>query len=237
MLNENIQIKPIFNQTEPIWQEFTRIELLCDSVKYGLNCDEQDYQRIMSSHEIEWKLEKKNFAFAAYDESKMVGFTNGFLLKKGDMYLRNLYVEPEYNGMGIGSKLLKLAENEAILHKPAISGVALDQAVSFYLQKGYVNYDIRYVLKELSKIPVGVVPLFGAYVTSMRLKNKVSYDKTVLKKCKNQPAFIYVNPVKEIDAIAVLTPENEKIIWVNDKKPEYFNLYKRELSRALDKSR
>ena len=114
---QDIRIVPIFNQmaSPKIWHDFTRLEMLCDTVICGYDSDNTDKVRIMNSHKYNWTHEIRNFAFAAYDGNIMVGFANGFKEDNSEVCLRNLYVNPSYNGMGIGIELLKQSERAGAL--------------------------------------------------------------------------------------------------------------------------
>ena len=45
--NQDIRIVPIFDQmaNPKIWSDFTRLEMLCDTVKYGYPVDDSDRNR------------------------------------------------------------------------------------------------------------------------------------------------------------------------------------------------
>ena len=51
-MQQDIRIVPIFNQMKSpkIWTDFTRLEMLCDTVKYGYSVDNSDKKRIYDGH-------------------------------------------------------------------------------------------------------------------------------------------------------------------------------------------
>ena len=236
-MQQDIRIVPIFNQMKnpKIWTDFTRLEMLCDTVKYGYSVDNSDKKRIYDGHVNDWKNEKYNFAFAAYDDKIMVGFVNGFIENRSEMYLRNLYVNPQYNGIGIGKRLLEQSERAANLIVSNMSVRSLSGAVSFYADCGYETPDDRYMLKKLPHSLIGVVPVFKTMLGGMRAKIKAPYDKKILRQCKNQPIFVYVTPDREIDAVAVQTPDKEITIWTNEHNRGMADFYRKQLLRAFEK--
>ena len=234
---QNIRIVPIFNQAAnpKIWSDFTRLEMLCDTVKYGYQSDDSDKKRIYEGHMDNWIYKRYNFAFAAYDENIMVGFANGFLENRSEMYLRNLYVNPQYNGIGIGKRLLEQSERVANLVVSNMSVISLNGAVSFYETCGYENPDNRYMLKKLPQNLIGVVPVFKTLLGGMRAKVKAPYDRKLVRQCKNQPIFVYVTPDREIDGVAVRTPDKEIKIWINERNRGMIDFYKKQLMQAFEK--
>ena len=236
-IKQDIQIMPIFNQkaSPKIWEDFTRLELLCDTVICGYKTDNTDVLRVMDSHLQEWDKERCNFAFAAYDEKIMVGFASGYMENKSEMYLRNLYVNPQYNGMGIGKRLLVQSERAANLIAPNMTVIALKNAVGFYEKNGYNGSDDRFFYKKLPYQMIGVVPVFKTIGALRATKLEVSYDKKLVNQCKNNPVFVYMSQEREIDAIGVKTPDKEIHIWTNEHKRGMSDFYRKQLLRALEK--
>ena len=232
-----IKIIPVFDQRQRgIWRDFTRIEMLCDREKYRCNMNTEDENRIYYGHILNWTGQKNNFAFAAYDGVKMIGFASGYLANSSDMYLQNLYVEPKYNGMGIGGHLLEHAENCANLVAKNMTLISLNGAISFYKQHGYINYDNRNMLKKLPLQILGTIPVFKP-MGRLNAKIKTEFDKAVVKECKNRPVFVYVSQNREIDGIAVKTKSGENKIWLNGAKRSMHDFYQKQLLRALEKVR
>ncbi len=234
---KDIKIVPIFDQmaNPKIWSDFTRLEMLCDTVKYGYRTGDDDRNRIFASHMYDWTHERYNFAFVAYDEKAMVGFANGFLENRSEMYLRNLYVDPQYNGLGIGKRLLEQSERTANLIVPSMSVISLNGAISFYEGRGYESPDNRYMLKKLPHNIVGVVPVFKNMLGGMRAKMMAPYDKQAVRQCVNQPVFVYVTADREIDAVGIRMPDKEIKIWTNEHKHGMVDFYKNQLLKAFEK--
>ena len=74
------------------------------------------------------------------EEGQIIGSLDGEVFW-GKMHVDNLVVHPDYRGQGVGSGLLKRAEN--IASQQGCSGVYLDwlsfQALGFYLRLGYLE--------------------------------------------------------------------------------------------------
>ena len=234
----NFDIVPIFNQSanQMIWHDFADIEMACDIILYNYNYDDSDKKRIIDSHKYEWKHCKYNFAFGAFHNDKMIGFINGFSSDSSDMFLRNLYVLPQYNGMGIGGMLLRCAEKTSYLVANNMDVRALAGAVSFYEKNGFTNYDGRSLSKELNQSRVDVIPVFE-WKKLMHVKLGFNIDKELLKQNKYQPKFVYVGPNREVEAVGVKTVDNENVIWVNPKKLGMADFYQKILLRELSKSK
>ncbi len=234
---QNIRIVPVFNQmaSPKIWHDFARLELLCDTVVHGLSIEKTGMADKINSHKKVWESKKNCFAFAAYDENIMVGFASGHMNAEKEMYLWNLYVNPQYHGIGIGSELLKQAECASSLVASKMSTIALTETVTtFYEERGYHNDDNRNMLKILPKHMVGVVPVFKS-LRGLNAKLKVDYDKEVVKQCKNQPMFVYVTYTGEIDAVTVRTPAKDVHVWTNQNKRGMAEFYKKLLLMAMSK--
>lgn len=232
-----ITIVPVFDQSKgDVWSEFTRIEMLCDKITCGYKVGAKDKKRIYDQHVFEWKYEPYNFAFAAYDGDKMVGFASGYRETRQDMYLHNLYVEPEYNGLGIGKNLLAQSERAAALVTDNMTLMSLSGALKFYEHCGYGIHDRRNCEKGLSKEIIGVVPVFKS-TGWLRVKNKTDFDKSFFARYKYAPVFAYVSLGREMDAIAARTPDGEIQMWANEKKRGMKDFYEKQLLRALVKVR
>ena len=234
-----IIISPIFDQKKNFWENFVRIEGLCYA-QQGFSLSDKEVRDMIQSFENQWKTVKYHFAFAAYDGAKMVGFANGYRENKSDMYLHNLCVDPEYQGYGIGTDLLKQSEKAAQLKTQNMTVVvSRPEEIGFYKKHGYTNYDNRNLLKKLSGQMVGPVPVFGSF-SGLKPKVKMwsfrgeGFSKDKIKQYnykKNQPLFVYVTPKYEIEAVAFRTSDFGDKIWYND------SLFRRQLEKALAKAR
>lgn len=228
----NIKFVPIFDQSaDKIWSEFVRIEMLCDA-QYGF---ENEANSIYESHVCEWRTQKYNFAFGAYDGVKMVGFANGYRDGTNGMYLHNLYVDPKYQGMKIGTQLLLQSERAATLYSDKMTLMALKESVAaFYEKYGYHTHNRRYMMKTLPEQVLGVVPVFQPKA-KLKVKIETVFPDIVLEKCKNRPLFIYQAPKGEISGIALKMVDGDDKIWVNQSKRGMCDFYEQQLLRALSK--
>ena len=235
----NFEIVPIFNQmAKPsLWHDFTELEMKCDAEKYNYNVDNTDRDRIFKGHMYDWKNCKCNMAFAAYYENRIIGFSTAYKEDKSEMYLRNLYVSPQYEGMGIGKALLEKTEKAAALVGRRMSVISLAGALSFYESRGYTNFDDRVMNKKLPTFLVGVIPVFQ-WSKSLSVTMKVDVDHSLLVRNWAQPIFVYVSPVRAVMAVGLHTKEGENIIWANDEDGREMTVfYKSQLLQALSKVR
>ena len=236
-VDKKIIISPVFDQSAGnIWSDFTRIELLCDC-EYGFSVGTVDKKRILLGHETDWKCKKNNFAFAAYDGIKIVGFATGYQGNETDMYLRNLYVAPTYKGNGIGKALLEQSERHATLVSDKMTIVSLSGALGFYEKYGYSIRDKSNCEKELPENIIGVVPLFESIDSLRDVKINLDIDIMELQQNKNLPIFAYVSLGREIDAIAIKTKTGKDKIFTNPGKSGMTDFYEKKLLAALAKVR
>ncbi|MCK9151399.1 GNAT family N-acetyltransferase [Methanobacterium alcaliphilum] len=116
-------------------------------IEYRKNKDfsEKELQELFLS--VEWdsgnypeklKIALKNsrMVYAAYDDGKLVGLINSLSDGIMTVYFHYLLVKPEYQGQGIGKKLvdLMLAEYADFARKAII---AYDREVEFYKKCGF----------------------------------------------------------------------------------------------------
>nr|MBQ0091695.1 GNAT family N-acetyltransferase [Candidatus Enterousia merdequi] len=235
----NFDIVPIFNQSEStqIWHDFTKLELKCGSEIYGYRIDDKYREDIFSGFVRDWICCKYNMAFAAYHNEQMIGFVTGYKSSGTWFYLRNLYVNPEYNGMGIGRNLLSSIEKSASLLFNNIELVALDKAVSFYEKYGYTNFDGRNMTKKLPKSFVGTAPVFQ-WSGKLNSRLNMEIDCKLLKQYNNCPILVYVSLDKKIDGVAVKTPDGKNIVWTNQNRGQIMSdFYKQLLLKSMARIR
>ena len=233
----NIRITPIFDQSVgTVWSDFTRIELSCDR-EYGFSVNDISKKRILLGHEVDWKCEKNNFAFAAYDGIKIVGFSTGYQMNEKDMYLRNLYVNPKYKGLGIGKALLEQSERSAILKAKKMTVISLFGALGFYEKYGYSIRDKSNCEKKLPEEIIGVVPVFKSIDGLRNVNINLDIDIKDFEQYKTMPMFAYVSLKREIDGLAVNTKTGETKIWTNPNKRGMKDFYEKKLLAALAKVR
>ena len=229
-------IIPIFDQPlAGVWHDFAQIEVLCDSEKYGYN---PDCQGIYKDHFDNWDNFKHNFAFGAYYNNQMIGFASGYLKEAGIFYLRNLYVMPEFNGLGVGSKLLRQTETMARVFAKSLELVPLPGAISFYEQKGYKTIYNGRMSKELPCYGSGVVPVFHWIKSDAHMDVKTLVDSRILRANPNQPIYVYVTSkwTPEINAVGLRTKEGENKVWTVQNSP-MSDYYRREIMSVLSKIR
>ncbi|WP_394521993.1 GNAT family N-acetyltransferase [Pantoea sp. SGAir0184] len=83
-------------------------------------------------------IEKSRCAWVATDDEKIIGFS---MILPDEGYLFAAFVLPEYEGRGIGRRLVELAENELFRHHE-IAWLETDKqsrAAKFYIQLGWGN--------------------------------------------------------------------------------------------------
>lgn len=225
------EITPIFERNEKICEEFAHVGVRC------LLASERDnlfiYKSLGKSYLKEYDYERNVFAFAAYRNKEMIGFTSG-CASGNDMFIRSLYVIPEYQGCGIGTKLLNASERAASLVAFNMELFSLDSSVGFYKQRGYkkeIVGDRIVETKKLSNVTKGVVPVFE-WRDELRAKLNVCIDYNLLKNYKYKPMFVYVGKESKIDGVAMLLSDGKEQIYVNN---EISKLCKSKLFSALSK--
>lgn len=241
----SFEVVPIFDQAanKNLWRHFADLEIKCESEKYHYNIGKNDKKRIVKDYKYSWEKFDNNIAFAAYHSNKMLGFATAYKIGQSSMYLRNLYVDPEYNGMGIGKSLLNKVERAASLVADSMEIVSLEGAISFYKEQGY-NWSEnsedeggRTLVKGLSKPVVGSVPVFK-WQRKFLAKMNVNVDNALLVSCKQLPIFAYMSMERGIDGVAVRLPDGKNIVWVNEKNgAPMIPLYKKDLLRAISRVR
>lgn len=218
MINKtvNFQIVPIFNQDAPgVWDDFVRIESTCDTELHGLSYPTQPIIKDrISVFKESLRENKHNFAFGAYKNGRMIGFTHGHLCQENEMYLDRLYVLPKYHRCGIGTQLLKAAEQTSALMATKIKFIALEEAINFYTQK-HEYEQFAYMEKGLSPNTNYIAPVFQWVKKDFVIKFDVSVDTLTLKQSKYQPIFVHINGDCEIDAVVTRTRDGIDKTWAN----------------------
>ena len=158
----DIQILPIFDQSAPgIWDDMLRIRVATMKHNYGVVMSPLDISQAYTDYANAWQTNTKNFAFAAYDDTKMIASIHGDC-EDCAISMRHLYVLPEYQHMGLGRRLMSAMENACAFDADMIDLVALYPAVPFYKSIGYTSptHD-NYLVKDISLYNgVQVSPLF-----------------------------------------------------------------------------
>ncbi|MCQ2571960.1 MAG: GNAT family N-acetyltransferase [Alphaproteobacteria bacterium] len=235
MIEETLhfEIEPVFMPYQSVYNNFARIEGECDVY---LGYESRDNEVMIKDYDRGMKKEKNHFAFAAYYDYGMIGFALGYKTSRGAIYLSHLYIEPMYQGWGIGNNLLKQAENVAALYSSNMDVFPLANAVKFYQHYGYKTMKDDVMTKKLSNVTGGVFPVFE-WCDELTAKLNVKVDTDLLKHQKFHPIFIYLNKDNTIDGVATRLPDRKKIVVVNDKKGMVSRNWEYELMAALDKCR
>jgi len=217
MLNKsvNFEIFPIFNQTVPgVWSDFAHIESECDKKIYTLHYAKKHY---LDLYKKDFYGYKHCFAFGAYYKKHMVGFTHGHSDDDDVVYLERLYILPKYQHQGIGTLLLKAAEQTSGLIAEKIKLVSLKSAENFYVKKnGYEQFD--YMKKDLKPMANSIVPVFQWVKKDFNVKFDIDVDTAFLKQNKYHPIFVHTNSDVRIDGVAVHTVDGETKIWTDKKR-------------------
>ncbi len=233
----DFNIVPIFNQTAPgVWNDFIRIEAVCDTELYKLSYPtEPIIQSRLRAYKGACHENKHNFAFGAYSNGQMIGFSQGRLYQENEMYLDRLYVLPKYHRCGVGTQLLKAVEQTSALIATKIKFIALEEAASFYEQKhGYQQF--AYMEKNLSPTANSIVPIFQWIKKDFNIKIDIHVNTMALKQSKYQPIFVHINENREIDAVTTRTKDGTNKIWANYNIPlSQSKPYRDELLKTLEK--
>lgn len=210
----NFEIKPIFNPSMDICEDFAHIHLLClEETESYVSMNEKS---LSNAYFNMWKMERNAFAFAGYCGENIVGFTSG-VFRAPDMFTRSLYVNPEYQGFGMGSKLLDASERAASIIASNMTLISLDGSVKFYQKHGYKNINVFGRVTKIKKLPQmtsGVIPVFE-WCDKLQSKLSVKINGDLLKQCKHQPIFVCVNQDQKIDGVAARLPDGKDFIKYN----------------------
>ncbi len=101
-------------------------------------------------HALENRVElqhSERIGFVGLDVDRFVGCSSGLAYKNGEkysgwFYLTDLFVEKAYRSKGLGTRLLKLIENEAVALgvKHIWLWTSHDDALKFYRKEGYYTF-------------------------------------------------------------------------------------------------
>ena len=234
MADKNIyfQFVPIFNQSRQIWTEFVHIECVTDEEMLDYYTDKEGKKRIMHNYAFKWRASKYSFAFAAYHDEQMIGFVDGYLESRNEMWLDSLYVLPKYQKMGIGTNLLKMAERTSSIVANRINLIPLSESKNFYIQKNGYGYR-GYMGKDLSDFATGVVPVFQWIKRNFNFAMNVKVDGYMLRKNEHQPTFVYLNERGQVDGVALRTKDGGSVIWTKDNQDKCYDA----LFQVLNKTR
>lgn len=230
---KDVSILPVFNQSAPgVWDDFLHIRATAMSENYNCPLSVADIERYRSEYMLDWKRCKKTFAFAAYDDMKMVGFARGYCVG-GHGVLRCLYVLPSYQGEGIGKHLLSRVENSVSIHCKSMELVALGCAEKFYAKNGYHPkfYNSNEYQKTMRTPHCSTIALFGASAQLVKMCQALAPDINVGALLKSTPAaFGYIDEHGTMSRFLITSPDTNTPIY-SHQAPDIIN---RVLSRSYD---
>lgn len=214
-----IKIFPIFNQDAPkIWDDFIRIRAAALEQKYNFPVTKDENNQVRQDLECYWRTREFNFAFGAYDADNMVGFTRGNCWYHTTT-VHSLYILPEYQGTGIGRKLLTQVENISGFETITIDLISLTYAVNFYRKMGYRpvyrnGLDAsNEMFKRTPSLPkCTVLPIFYASPMIRSECDKIAAANHVTFKSKlinrgHVRGLVYVNDKSEITGYGLQTAD------------------------------
>jgi len=239
----NFEIQPIFKAYPSVYNNFLCIEKDC---YHHLGYDDSDFDLDTMRGDYVYAIEKarNHFAFGAYHDYGMIGFALGHRQSDNSMYLSHLFVDPIYQGYGVGAQLLKKVEILSGVYSQTLKLFSLPDAIPFYKHYGYEHnghkngemVKDKCMVKNLSTPSMGIVPVFE-WVDSLNAKLNIDVDKSLLKIDKYQPFFVYMNSEQKIDGVATRYPNGEQYIKLNENQTKLAKRRKIEMSFALDQSR
>ena len=93
-----------------------------------------------SLEEVEKEFEYMIFLKAIDENGKIIGSTRGFI-ENGTSYIRTTSVHPDYQGIGIGSKLIQALEEVNLASRYEISAsIRCPQNIKLYEKLGFVRF-------------------------------------------------------------------------------------------------
>ncbi|MBO5704797.1 MAG: GNAT family N-acetyltransferase [Alphaproteobacteria bacterium] len=202
---KDVTIFPIFKQNAPVWNDFLNIISHTMQSTY----DREDSKRVHARFIHDWEQPAHKFAFGAYDNGKMVGFTSG-IIRNQVATINCLYVLPKYQKQHIGNRLLRATESAVSINARQISLTALADACEFYKRNKYISptHTNEFVKTIKKSGTCSVSPVF--FCTKQLMKkcqeiaqiNGVDLQPYDIKKNRN-PMFIYRDVNLEITAFGI----------------------------------
>lgn len=168
----DIKIFPIFNQAAPgVWDDMMRVRVAAMEHNYNHKMSADEIAEAMANYQEKWNTYRKHFAFGAYDNDKLVGSIQGDC-EDGVISMRQLYVLPDYQKIGIGRKLMSAMEDACAFDADIIELVALYSATPFYKSIGYTSptHDNYLINDKISQVkgPHKITPMFWTNAASTR---------------------------------------------------------------------
>lgn len=243
MVQQNYVIKPVFDQTaDPkLLESFVDVETSARA-QHGHIFMYGAYANIIDNYYKAYEDFDNNVAFGAYINDALVGFISGYQLESGNFYLDSLFVKPEFQGRGIGKKLLSEFEHAVNLFNTNIRGMSYSWAISFYKHQSYSikknAQDTQVFTKKLKRPVAGVYPIFKWNLWGFCVKQMASADSLLLRESTHRPIAVYVNGRKEIDAICLIKTDGKEQFFFNNKLlPNIKELRKQQIRDYLSNSK
>lgn len=213
-----IKVIPIFNQDNPrLWQSCAGIWAAAVLTPSATSQERQN--ETINMHivlDLEYRTNKSNLVFGAWDGQNMVGFIQGSCDNNTAIGNR-MAVLPQYQSRHIGRTLLSNFERAAALDSKYISLMSLESAKNFYLHRAYHTTgeyefikDIRYVA-SCCVIPVFHIP---SWLNPICQEIAAPYDIQFHGSIVNHhhyPMFIYRDEKSFTQGFAILTPTGPQI--------------------------
>lgn len=214
-----IKIFPIFDQAAPkIWDDFISIRAAALEYNYKFPVPKSENAQVRQDLKRHWRTCGFNFAFAAYDADNMVGFTRGNCWYRATT-VHSLYIRPEYQGTGIGRKLLTQVERISGFETLTIDLISLAYAVNFYRKMGYRpvyrnGLDAsNEMFKRAPNLPTCTVlpvfhasPIIRAECDKIATANNVTFDPKLIDRAHAR-GLVYINDKSEITGYGIQTAD------------------------------
>ena len=136
---ENVIIRPYAAGDEIKIAELIAVTMR-KSNKNDYSSDE--IEEMITEHSLEFFSERaaESHFYVAFDNNKMIGCggITGYWGSKTESYLLSIFVLPEYQGKGIGSKIVRTLEKDEYFSRACRTEVGSSiTAVGFYRKLGY----------------------------------------------------------------------------------------------------
>ena len=213
---KDIKIFPIFNQSAPmVWDDFMHIRTITRKQNYNIETTQKDFDETMTEFKENWTKPVQNFAFAAYDNDKMIGFISGIYEIKLAKIM-HLYVLPQYQGQHIGKRLLSAAETAISVDADTSDLISMGNSNKFYEKNGYYSETKTNHYKKSLKNSghCSVAPSFRCMPTLIKKfekisgKPKQSYNRKKINH-ERTPVFIYRDVDSNVTAFGIYGPKPE----------------------------
>lgn len=235
----NIQIVPIFDQGRPlIWDDFIHIRAAAMEFNYDYELETEEQLKILSEYQDEYKNKSYNFAFAAYDNTKMVGFIRGNG-KNNTATIKCLYVLPAYQGQHIGRTLLQIAEYSIAPAYKNIELISLWHAENFYKHNQYTTINgVNKFSKTVTNAHCRDVPLFGfPACIAKQCANLLSAMPESVRIEPHAPLFSHFDENGKISGVLIANSDSISPVYLQTKNNSQNDWARLSLSRTYEKYR